>query len=48
MADKVHDVRQQTEVRRFLARMRGEAIIEWKSDELKKLYDRKVASEGGN
>lgn len=48
VADKVHDVRQQTEVRKFLARMRGEAIIEWKSDELKKLYDRQVASEGGN
>ena len=48
VADKVHDVRQQTEVRRFLARMRGEAIIEWKSEELKKLYDRQVASEGGH
>jgi peptidyl-prolyl cis-trans isomerase SurA len=48
VADKVHDARQQTEVRKFLARMRGEAIIEWKNDELKKLYDRQVASEGGN
>jgi len=48
VADKVHDARQQTEVRKFLARMRGEAIIEWKNDELKKLYDRQVASEGGH
>jgi len=48
VADKVHDLRQQTEVRKFLARMRGEAIIEWKNEELKKLYDRQVASEGGN
>jgi peptidyl-prolyl cis-trans isomerase SurA len=48
VADKVHDARQQTEVRKFLARMRGEAIIEWKSDELKKLYDRQVAGEGGH
>ncbi len=48
VADKVHDARQQTEVRKFLARMRGEAIIEWKNDELKKLYDRQVATEGGH
>jgi parvulin-like peptidyl-prolyl isomerase len=43
VADKVHDVRQQTEVRRFLARMRGQAIIEWKNDELKKMYEKQVA-----
>jgi peptidyl-prolyl cis-trans isomerase SurA len=48
VADKVHDARQQTEVRKFLARMRGQAIIEWKNDELKKLYDRQVAVEGGH
>jgi len=48
VADKVHDTRQQSEVRKFLARMRGQAIIEWKNDELKKLYDRQVAAEGGN
>jgi peptidyl-prolyl cis-trans isomerase SurA len=48
VADKVHDARQQTEVRKFLARMRGQAIIEWKNEELKKLYDRQVAAEGGN
>jgi hypothetical protein len=48
VADKVHDARQQTEVRKFLARMRGQAIIEWKNDELKRLYERQVASEGGH
>lgn len=48
VADKVHDARQQTEVRKFLARMRGQAIIEWKNEELKKLYDRQVAAEGGH
>ncbi len=48
VADKVHDARQQTEVRKFLARMRGQAIIEWKNDELKKLYDRQVATEGSH
>jgi parvulin-like peptidyl-prolyl isomerase len=46
VADKVHDARQQTEVRKFLARMRGQAIIEWKNEELKKLYERQVATEG--
>lgn len=47
VADKVHDARQQTEVRKFLARMRGQALIEWKSEELKKLYERQVATDGG-
>jgi peptidyl-prolyl cis-trans isomerase SurA len=45
VADKVHDARQQVEVRKFLARMRGQAIIEWKNDELKKLYDKQVAQD---
>jgi peptidyl-prolyl cis-trans isomerase SurA len=45
VADKVHDARQQVEVRKFLARVRGQAIIEWKNDELKKLYDKRVAEE---
>ena len=43
VADKVHDARQQTEVRKFLARMRGQALIEWKNDELKKMYEKQVA-----
>ena len=43
VADKVHDVRQQTEVRKFLARMRGQALIEWKNDTLKKMYEAQVA-----
>ena len=44
VADKVHDARQQAEVRKFLARVRGQAIIEWKNDELKKMYEKQVAS----
>jgi peptidyl-prolyl cis-trans isomerase SurA len=47
VADKVHDARQQNEVRKFLARVRGQALIEWKNDELKKLYEKQVASDGG-
>jgi parvulin-like peptidyl-prolyl isomerase len=42
VADKVHDARQQTEVRKFLARMRGQALIEWKNEELKKMYEKQV------
>jgi peptidyl-prolyl cis-trans isomerase SurA len=47
VADKVHDVRQQTEVRKFMSKVRGQALIEWKNDELKKLYERQVALETG-
>jgi peptidyl-prolyl cis-trans isomerase SurA len=47
VADKVHDARQQTEVRKFMARVRGQAIIEWKNDELKKMYEKQVAADGG-
>ncbi len=43
VADKVHEARQQTEVRKFLTRMRGQALIEWKNDELKKLYEKQIA-----
>jgi peptidyl-prolyl cis-trans isomerase SurA len=46
-ADKVHDARQQAEVRKFLSRVRGQALIEWKNDELKKLYEKQVALETG-
>ncbi len=44
VADKVHDARQQAEVRKFLSRVRGQAIIEWKDDELKKMYEKQVAA----
>jgi hypothetical protein len=32
-------------MRRFLARLRAQAIIEWKNDELRKAYERQIASE---
>jgi peptidyl-prolyl cis-trans isomerase SurA len=44
-ADKVHAARQQSEVRKFLARVRSQAIIEWKNDELRKAYEKQVAAE---
>ena len=39
VAERVHDERQRQEVRRFLARVRGQAIIEWKNAELKRAYE---------
>ncbi|MBW8713632.1 MAG: peptidyl-prolyl cis-trans isomerase [Acidobacteria bacterium] len=47
VADKVHDARQQTEVRKFMSKVRGQALIEWKNDDLKKLYEKQVAIESG-
>ncbi len=45
VADKVHNARQQVEVRKFLARVRGQALIEWKNDTLKKMYEAQVAQD---
>ena len=45
IADKVAAARTQTEMRRFLARLRSDAIIEWKNDELKKEYEKELATE---
>jgi peptidyl-prolyl cis-trans isomerase SurA len=42
VAERVHTDRQRQEVRKFLARMRGQAIIEWKNAELKKAYDQLI------
>jgi parvulin-like peptidyl-prolyl isomerase len=43
VAERVHDDRERQEIRRFLARVRGQAIIEWKNAELKNAYDRMIA-----
>jgi peptidyl-prolyl cis-trans isomerase SurA len=45
IADKVAGARTQTEMRKFMARLRAQAIIEWKNDELKKVYEKQVAGE---
>jgi peptidyl-prolyl cis-trans isomerase SurA len=45
IADKVAGARTQTEMRKFLARLRSQAIIEWKSDDLRKIYEKQIASE---
>jgi len=43
VAERVHAERQRQEVRRFLTRLRSQAIIEWKNAELKKAYEQVVA-----
>ena len=45
IADKVAAARTQTEMRKFLARLRSQALIEWKNDELKKAYEKALAAE---
>ena len=42
VAERVHTDRQRQEIRKFLARVRGQAIIDWKNAELKKAYDQLI------
>jgi len=42
IADKVFAEKQRVEVGRYLERLRSQAIIEWKNDDLKKLYDEQL------
>ncbi|HYT77295.1 MAG TPA: peptidylprolyl isomerase [Vicinamibacterales bacterium] len=43
IGDKIAGARTQTEMRKFLDRLRAQAIIEWKNDELKKAYEKQLA-----
>jgi peptidyl-prolyl cis-trans isomerase SurA len=45
ISDKVAGARTQTEMRKFLSRLRAQAIIEWKNPELKKEYEKALAAE---
>jgi peptidyl-prolyl cis-trans isomerase SurA len=45
ISERVAQARTQTEMRKFIARLRTQAIIEWKNEELKKAYERQIASE---
>ena len=47
VADKVYEARQESEVRKFLARIRSRALIEWKNQDLKKLYEQGLAARAG-
>lgn len=44
VADRVYRARQQSEMKKFLARVRGQALIEWKNQDLKKLYEQQIAA----
>ena len=44
-ADRVHAARQESEFRKFLARIRSQALIEWKNEELRKAYEKQVAGD---
>lgn len=46
VADAVYDARQEAEIRKFMARVRSRALIEWKNQDLKKLYEQALASAG--
>ena len=43
IAEKVYGQKRGTALRAYLVKLRGQAIIEWKSDEAKKLYDKVLA-----
>ncbi|HTI38293.1 MAG TPA: peptidyl-prolyl cis-trans isomerase [Vicinamibacterales bacterium] len=45
IADKVASARTKVELRKFLARLRDQAIIEWKNDELKKAYEKQLIAD---
>ena len=45
VADRVYASRQQSEMKKFLARARSRALIEWKNQDLKKLYEQQLATE---
>lgn len=42
IADAVYNEKRRAEVRKYLARVRSQAIIEWKNDELRKLYESRI------
>ena len=44
VADKVYESRQQAEMRKFLSRIRSQALIEWKNEDLKKMYEARLAA----
>ena len=43
VAERVHTERQRTEVRKFLTRLRSQALIEWKNQELRNAYEQQLA-----
>jgi len=48
ISEKVASSRTQIEMRKFLSRLRTQAIIEWKNQELKKAYEKQIAAAEGS
>ena len=48
VADRVYQDRANSEMRKFLDRVRRQAIIVWKNDELRKAYEQQIAARGGS
>jgi parvulin-like peptidyl-prolyl isomerase len=48
VADRVYQERMNLEMRKFLDRVRRQAIIVWKNEELRKAYEQQVAAKGGS
>lgn len=46
VADRVYNERASSEMRKFLDRVRRQAIIVWKNDELRRLYEQQVEGKG--
>jgi hypothetical protein len=44
-ADTVAAQRTKVEMRKFLARLRDQALIEWKNDDLKKAYEKQLVAD---
>jgi peptidyl-prolyl cis-trans isomerase SurA len=47
VAEKVYTERQRSEIQKFLNRVRSQAIIVWKNDDLKKAYEQQIAAMNG-
>jgi parvulin-like peptidyl-prolyl isomerase len=45
VAEKVYSSRQQSEIQKFLGKLRNQALIVWKNDELKKAYEAEIKLE---
>jgi peptidyl-prolyl cis-trans isomerase SurA len=48
VAERVYNDRSKSEMRKFLDRVRRQAIIVWKNDELRKAYEQAVVAMGGS
>lgn len=44
IADAVFNQKRRGEVHKYLQRVRAEALIEWKNDDLRRMYERKIKS----